>query len=556
MRMVVLVLLLASVAAAQEPQTLPPSTAATAHDPATEEFDRAVFFGKRFFDMKDYGSAYEQFARADAVKPDHPAVLYNMALLLAKADRYAEAQVKVDRYNQLYPGGTERPLVAQLQRELEFQREVQKARQADQEYIELFNRGKFLYSKSDIDTALKAFQEAEQRRPTDPAAVFNQGIILEKQGNFAKAIERFRRYAELESDPRQKTAIQQRIFNLERELVDMRTKIVCSFCGHRLEAGSMWCHRCWHGPYDTNSPILNTRACVENVTATRSTYFVDNRLHKNDALGCLFEGGTVREALRYSPVRQRLIQDARKAEGWSYNGEVIQGWSDKQGNQVQYIQGAEYLERIVSTSTGETLAFEAHAAGDGVWLLDREDLMIDGQKYISRYTFDEKRRIKQQQVTYQNTASCNHVINMTADYVYQNDALATVNLKGGYLGYEAEGLPTTDWQAAATYTYDQAGRVAKEDFIITSFKKTYDRRPHGALRDEIGRLHISMRPKREIENALRVGDLCATSGTTLLANPIDLRPFYAMSPNLAMLLPLGVTRATVSFTYPEAFRIR
>jgi hypothetical protein len=29
-----------------------------------------------------------------------------------------------------------------------------------------------------------------------------------------------------------------------------------------------------------------------------------------------------------------------------------------------------------------------------------------------------------------------------------------------------------------------------------------------------------------------------------------------MSPNLAISLPLGVTRASVSFTYPESFAVR
>jgi hypothetical protein len=36
----------------------------------------------------------------------------------------------------------------------------------------------------------------------------------------------------------------------------------------------------------------------------------------------------------------------------------------------------------------------------------------------------------------------------------------------------------------------------------------------------------------------------------MLGNPIDLRPFYAITPNLAMVLGTGITRATVTFTYP------
>jgi len=79
---------------------------------------------------------------------------------------------------------------------------------------------------------------------------------------------------------------------------------------------------------------------------------------------------------------------------------------------------------------------------------------------------------------------------------------------------------------------------------------------HGELREEVSRMYVSMRPKRPIESAIRLGDLCATSGNQLLSNLIDLRPFYAMSQNLAVALPLGVTRANVSFTYPESFAVR
>lgn len=532
-----------------------PAPSPAGADPAAEEFDKAAFFGKKFFDLKEYGSAYEQFAKAEAVRPDHPAILYNMALVLAKAGRFSEAQVKVDRYNQLYPAGPEKPLVTKLQYELEFQRELEKARQTNQEYVELFNRGKFQYSKNDLDAALKTFQEAEQRRGTDPAAAFNQAVVYEKKGDLAKAVERFRRYAELELDPQLKADVDQRIYALDTEIADMRTKMVCSFCGHRIAEGSTWCHRCWRGPYSASSPVWNSRPCVEGATATRSTFFLDNRLHKNDALTCLVPG-TMREALRYSPTLQRAIQDARKAEGWTYQGEVIQGWADRQGNQVRYVQGPERLDRIVSATTGETLEFESHVGPNGRWLLDREDIVIDGQKYTSRYTFDANGRISRQEVTYRNAAACNHLIAMTANFTYDNDRLSGATIDGGYEGFPAEGAPSTRWQVAVVYNYDAAGRLVKEDLTLASFQKTYMQRPLGALREEASRMYVSMRPKRPIENAIRLGDLCATAGNQLLANVIDLRPFYTMSPNLAISLALGVTRASVSFTYPESFAVR
>ncbi len=531
-------------------QAAPPAPA------SNEEFQRAVFIARRFFDMKDYAAAYEQFVKADAIHADQPGVLYDMALLLARAGRYSEAQTKVDRYNQLYPSGAEKPLVTKLQFELDFQRELQKKRQADQDYGELFTRGRFLYARSDLEAALKMFQDAEQKRPTDSAAVFNQGVVYEKLGDFPKAAQRFHRYQELEADAALKASVDQRILGLESELADMGSKIVCSFCGLRLPIGAAWCPRCWHGPYFTSSAIWNSRPCVEGATATRATYFADERFAKNDVLPCLFNG-TMLDALRYSPAKQKRIQDARKAEGWSYNGEIIQGWRDKQGNEIRYVQGSDFLEKIVSPSGGEILTYAAHRAGDAnIWLLDREDVLIDGQKYTSRYTFDVNNRIAQQQVEYQNAAACNHIIEMTADYVYQNDVLAAVKIKGGYDGYVVEGSPHVEWQAAIAYAYDNASRVTKEDLAVSAFTKIYSAKPQGAMREEISRIYPAMRVRRPMENVMRTGDLCGTNGNLLLGNPIDLRPFYALSPNLAIALGYGVSRGSVTFTYPDSFTVR
>ena len=502
--------------------------------PTSEEFTKAVFFGKKFAEMKDYTAAYQQFAKADALQPDQPQVLYNMAVLLAKAGRYSESQAKVDRYNQLFPAGEEKPLIAKLQLELEFQRELQKRRQGDQEYTDLFTRGRFLYSKNDLTAALKQFQDAEQKRPTDAAAVFNQAVIYEKLGDYAKATERFHRYEELESDADAKSAADQRLLALEAEVEDMKTKIVCPFCGLRLPTGATWCHRCWHGPYLAS---LHP-ACA---TATRATYYADGRFAKNDTLSCGIED------IHYTAAKQHAIQDARKAEGWTYSGDIIQGYRD----QVKYVQGPDYLERIVAPPTGEILNFAAHAAGDGkTFLLDREDVIIDGQKYTNRYTFDAQNRIAQQQVEYQNAAGCNHLIAMTADVVYANDLLSVVKITGGYEGAVVEGSPKTDWTAVAAYTYDSASRVAKEDLTVTAINKVYKAKPYGAERDDVSKIYDRMRVNRPIENMLAMGDRCGTAGNVTLGNPIDLRPFYAITPSLATVLGSGVTKATVTFTYP------
>lgn len=540
---------------AQEPPpaTTPPPPPTTLVD---EEFTRFVFFGKKFADLGEYASAYEQFAKADALKPDQPAVLYNMAVVLARAGRYSESQVKVDRYLQLFPAGEEKANVTKLQLELEFQRELQKKRQLDQEYADLFNRGKFLYSRGELADAMTSFQQAEQLRPDDAAAVFNEAVILEKLGDYAKAIERFRRYAEVEGDAELRGGIDERIYGLQHELDDMRTKIVCAFCGRKLPAGATWCERCWHGPYLVKSAVWNTRPCVEGASATRTTYFSDERFNNNDSLPCLWKNGTMLDSLRYTPSRQRAIQDARKAEGWTYGADGLTGWNDKQGNQVRYTQGAEYLERVTSTG-GEILTYAAHPNGAGVWLLDREDLVIDAQKYVNHYTYDAAGRIAQQRVDYQNTNACNHLIGVTADYTYSADDLMSVTLKGGYEGFVPEGSPKTDWQATVSYAYDDKARVSKEELAVTSFAKMYQQKPQGALRDDINRLFTGgARVKKPIETMLRTGDLCASAGSQILSNPIDLRPFYALSPNLAIALQNGVTRAVVAFTYPDSYTLK
>ena len=510
---------------------------------AEEEFTKAVFFGKKFADMGDYTAAYEQYEKANALQPDVAAVLYNEAVVLARAGRYLESQVKTERYLRLHPDGGEKPLIAKLQLELDFQRELQKRRQADQDYADIFNRAKFSYTRGELGEALRLFTQAEQVRPNDPAAVFNQAVVLEKQLDYGKAIERFRRYAELEEDLEKKARIDERIYALQREVDDSKTKIVCSFCGRKLPLGTTWCERCWHGPYDVKSPVWNTRPCAGGASATRATYFSDDRFRSNDVLPCLWSAGTMQETLRYSAAKQQQIRNARKAEGWTYSGEVIQGNKD-----VRFVQGPAYLEKVVANTGGEILGYIAHPEG-GFWLLDREDLVIDATRYTVQYTYDPERRVTGQQVQYQNNAACNHLIGMNATYTYDGDALAGATIRGGYEGFPAEGAPKMDWQATVGYTYDTQGRVTREDLAVTSMTKTYMQKPDGALRDEINRIYTGMRVKKPVENLQRVGDVCAASGATLLANPIDLRPFYAFSPNLAMQLPPGVTKAVVTITY-------
>jgi len=457
-----------------------------------DDFAKAVFFGQKYFAMKDYTAAYAQFAKADQLQPDVAGILYDMALTLAKAGRVSEAQTRIDRYNQLYPNGAEKPLIAKLQLELEFQRELQKKREAEEQYAELFTRGRFLYQKGDLDAAMKLFQEAEQKRPADPAAVFNEAVIFEKRGDFASAAERFR-----------KAGDEERALGLEHEIEEMRTKIVCPFCGLRLPLGAMWCPRCWHGPYAAAA------ACTG--AATRTAFYGDGRVAKSEALSCV-----PLESLRYTPAKQKQIQEARKREGWRYDGEILTG--------PGLVQGPDYLERA------GILTYQAHKAGEA-WLLDREDLVVDGQKFTSRYTYDAQNRVARQEVSYVNAAACGHLIDMTAEAT--PDGIA---FRGGYDGFPTEGAPHVEWHAA----------LAKDELTVTSFAKEYTQKPQGNERDEVNALYPTMRVKRPIENVARTGDLCAKAGATLLGNPIDLRPFYAIAPNFAMQLPFGVTKVTVT----------
>src|SRR5205085_6881821 len=136
------------------------------------------------------------------------------------------------------------------------------------------------------------------------------------------------------------------------------------------------------------------------------------------------------------------------------------------GDRVTYVQGSDYLEKVVAPSTGELLAYAAHSAGEGVWLLDREDLIIDGQKYTARYSFNADNRIAQEQVDYQNVAACGHLISMTADYAYSGDQLMSTKIHGGYDGFTPEGSPRVDWDVTTAYNYDANDRLANEEISV------------------------------------------------------------------------------------------
>lgn len=518
-----------------------------------DEFVRAAKFGTRYFELGELSSAYERFQEANAIVPNHPSILYNMAVVLVKMGRYAEAEEKIQTYLSLFPDGAESAYVKNLQIDLDFQRDRQKKQQSNQSYIELFNRGTYAYEQGNWDEALSLFQQAEQLRSEDAAAIYNQALAYEATGNYEKATERLRQYLAVTEDISAKAEIDHKIFQLETEMETMKSSFVCSFCGHRLPIGATWCHRCWHGPYLPASPQLNTLPCGVGASATRTSLYSDDRLAKNETIDCRIKQTNMLEQVRYSKGRQRAIQEARKAEGWTYRDDVITALEQEGSIVIELIQG-DHLETLLSRSSGDALAFSATARGENDWLLDREEMVIDGQKYVKTYQYDPQGTIVAERVTYQNDAACGHVIETKASYVREAGRLIRVDFEGNTTGFEFEGLPKTTWNGAITWSYDSQGRISREVFEVTKQEKLYTERPRGPMRDEVKRLYPQFRPGKSLD-ILRKGDLCAMVGNRPLGNPIDLRPFASVSPNLAVQVTGGVVKISVDYTYPAGFEL-
>lgn len=516
------------------------------------DFEKAILFGKRFNEIGDYQAAWEQFDTADRIFPDQPGVLFNLSVLLVRLGRFSDAQAKVNRYERLYPDGPAIERVRMLQLELDFQRELEKRQQAAKSYVELFNRGRFDLASGRFDNALKIFDEAAQQNPNDPAVPFNQALAWERLGEFTKATEQYRRHLELSTGTASKSEIDQKLFRLESEINDMQTKFVCAFCGHKLPVGATWCHRCWHGPYLFDSPVWSSRPCAVGATATRTTFYQDGRFGGNEELACMVKGRSAREVLRYTPEKQKAIQASRRAEGWTYDGDVLKEKKIGTSVVVQLDQGPDYLERLRALGSGDVLSFQAARTG-AEWLLQAEDLVLDGVEYVKNYTYAGN-RISQEKVVYQNKAACDHIISMTATYQYGPQSLSAVQFGGGYTGFRAEGVPIVEWTGKLVFSYDDKGRLEKEEFTVDSFTKNYTDKPGSETRKLIKEIYPTFRAKKPMD-IVRGGDLCGLSGTRRLGNQIDLRPFYTVSPSFPTLLPFGTQRMTIDYTYPDDYQI-
>lgn len=512
-----------------------------------DDFVSAASHGIKFFERGDVASAYEQFVAADAIYPNHPTVLYDMAVLLVRLGRLAEAQEKVDLYLSLHLEGSEIEQIRILRSDIDFERKWQKQLQETQSYLELFNRATFHYGRAEWDEALAHFQRAAEQKPGDPAAFYDQALALEKLGDYGRAIERLRQFQALSSHPDEKTRIDAKLFELEREIQEMRTMIVCPFCGHKLPGDALWCPHCWKGPYLAAGTGWSARSCARGANAIRTTSYSGGRLAQNEDLPCLIAGSSLREELRYSRSRQKAIRRAREAEGWKYDGEQLVSHRDQDGREIRLVHGR-YLERLIAPASGEVLSFAARPAASGQWLLESEEFILDGQKFRKRYEYDDQERIAREIVDYDGTA-CGHHIEAEAAYVWEEGRVARADLRGGYTGFDVEGTPVVAWTGTMTSTVDANGQLESEQFVLGPYTKTWAKRPQPPFKEIAEQAYGGVRAKKPADLA-KIGDFCALSGARRVGNPIDLRPFYTFFPNVAIALPWGVTDVKTSFTRP------
>lgn len=524
-----------------------PADISTLSTEEEQEFLSATTFGARFYEAGDLEAALQQLRVADKLMPGHPALLYNLAVVLARHGQLAEAEVRIDMYRALYPDGEEMPRIRKLQIDLEWLREVQSRATVVQAYRERFDRGTASFRSGDYTSAMMSFQQARQSLPDDPAATFNQAICAEAVGDYAAASDLLGQVAAFNSVAVNRTAVDARIALLNAETADQQSSIVCSFCGRRLSGASAWCPDCGHGPFVRDSAQWSTRSCTPGAAATRSSFDPTGTLRQSESLACLYSGSYA-DALGFSTPKRRAIQAARKAEGWSYSNDRITSF--RSGEAVIELQhDGEHLARIASTSAGDLLIHTGRLLDNGRWQVESEDRIIDGQRYHKKYMYDGLGRVAREAVRYQGANACGNVIEVRADLRYEGEQLRSVALEGGYEGYASEGSPVIRWTGTVAYTYDAKGLVRKEDLSVNSFEKTWTKLSRDTRRD-LERIYPGLRADTPV-NLIGKGDICGSAGAQPVINLIDLRAFDAFSPNLSIALPPEVSRVSVDFTYAE-----
>ncbi len=512
-----------------------------------EDFATAADFGHRFFEAGNYAASLTWFEKAESIIRDQPAILFNTALVLVKLQRYDEAQRRLDRYLLLHPQGQEIQQVKALQRELQFGIEVRRREQQDTEYKTLFSRAHALSDKNLRHEALDTFHQAEQVDADDPALYYNEAVLNEEEGDLESALRLYKRY--LQSNPANAPALPARLIDLEREIGYTRTKLLCPFCGAVLPAGARWCHRCWHGPYDVTSAGWNTRACDAHAVVTRSFQDAAGKTRITEPVACSYPGATLSEYLQYSQTRRAAVMDARTSEGWTFSKEgLLESRSAVPGVDLALRQG-DYLQRVDNLLTGEVSEYHAHTTTDGIWLLDIQPFSTGDQTFLINRTFDNDGRVQHEDVTY-DSAACHHMVAASATYTYSGDAVTSAHFAGGYEGYRVEGFPLTRWEATLTRTFDATGRLTREDFSVTSFQKIWNGKPQGGVSDEVRRYYTNLKVRKQMD-IRTLGDVCAFSGGSIVDEAIDLRPFFVLSPAIAVRLSRGDTRVVVDYAYNE-----
>ncbi len=511
-----------------------------------EEFATAADFGQRFFEAKNFTASLTWFEKADSILRDQPVILYDTALVLVRLQRYDEAQRRIDRYLALYPQGREVQPAKTLQREARLGVEVRRQEVQDNDYKTLFSRAKALYAKNLRREALEILREAEQIHLDDPALYYNEAVLYEEVGAFEDALRSYKTYLRL--SPSNGPQLQPHIIDLEREIGDMRTKLMCPVCGAKLPAGARWCQHDWHGPYDVTNAAWNARACDLQSVVTRTVQDVNGKTRVSEPLACLFAGRSLHDFLQYSPASQTAVHDARVAEGWSFTAEgLLQSRRGASGVEVTLQQG-DCLQQVVNLPAGEAFAYKGHKTADGIWLLDVQPYSTGDQVFLISRLFDADGRVLREEVSY-DSAGWRHAVSYVATYTYEGESLVAAQIKGGYDGYRVEGFPQVRWEAAITRKFDSNARLLREDLSVTSFQKTYVAKPQGKVSDEVRRVYQSLKTRQPLD-IRATGDICGASATHI-DEAIDLRPLFVVSPALAVRLSPGDVHMTVDYAYAD-----
>jgi hypothetical protein len=254
------------------------------------------------------------------------------------------------------------------------------------------------------------------------------------------------------------------------------------------------------------------------------------------------------EFLQYSQTRRAAVLDARSSEGWTFTKDGLLGSLRSAGEEIE-LQDGDYLQRVENRITGELFTYHAHATTDGIWLLDTQPYSTAGQLFYIERTFDNDGRVQHEDVTYE-SAACHHVVTASAAYTYTGDVVTAARFTGGYEGYRVEGLPQVHWDAMLSRSFDSGSRLTHEDLAVTSFQKLWTGKPQGTVSDEVRRYYTTLKVRKPTD-IRALGDVCAVGGAGVIEEAIDLRPFFIVSPAVAVRLDHGDARVAVDYVYSD-----